>query len=138
MPFAVVTDTIPTSHRTRPLFRRELARLKGCTYHIANPGADLQTYHGPFFAYEVLSKESRERTRNRFFEVDAAFRPAFQNLVHILLSASPERAVFLFTDWRFGPSRPKREGTISENEFWRRHDQHELKLNACYTISSGA
>jgi len=135
MPFAIVTDTVPLSHRgPRPLFRRELVALVGCTYHVGNPGADSPAYHGPYFAYDVLSEKSQDL--RRFFKVGARFRSAFKKLLRILIDASPTGAVFFFTDWQFGPSRVTRGGTLTEEEFWKRHDRHELKLNACYTISA--
>jgi hypothetical protein len=133
MPFAIVTDTVPISHRgPRPLFRRELTALIGCTYHVGNPGADSPTYHGPYFAYDILSEKSQ--FPGRFFEVDARFRSAFKKLLRTLIDASPDGAVFFFTDWQFGPSRATRGGTLTAEEFWKRHDRHELKLNGCYIV----
>jgi hypothetical protein len=135
MPFIVVADTEPVSHRSQPLFRRELSRLRGCTYHIGNPDCRKRSYRGPYFAYEVLSPESRERLRSRFFEVTPEFRDSFRTLVHLLLDASPIHSVFFTTDWQFGPVRPTRGGVLSESAFWKTHDGHLLKLNACYTIT---
>ncbi len=135
MPFAVVADTAPVSHRRpRPLFQRELSQLAGCMYHIGNPACRDPEYAGAYFAYEVLSPESRERQRGRFFEVAPAYREAFRRMVRALLGASPVHSVLFYTDWQFGPVRPTRGGVISESSFWERHDQHELRLNACYTI----
>lgn len=137
MPFAVVSDAEPLSHRPDPLFQRELRTLNGCTYHLGNPGADSATYAGAYFAYELLSSESRGRSRGRFFEVATEFRSALEYLIHALLRASPAGALVFFTDWQFGPKRATRGGVLSENEFWKMHDAHELKLNACYTIRVG-
>ena len=137
LPFAVETGTEPVSHRSpRPLFRRELSRLRGCIYHVGNPKCKQPDYHGMFFAYEVLSAASRERSRRRFFEVAPEFRDGFHHLVHTLLDSSPVHSVFFTTDWQFGPSRATRGGMLSELAFWREHDSHQLKLNACYTIQT--
>lgn len=139
MPFAVAADTPPVSHRSpRPLFQRELSRLRGCIYHIGNPECRDPKYAGPYFAYEVLSPESRERQRRRFFEVAPEFVDAFRRLLHTLLEVSPDRSLFFYTDWQFGPARSTRGGVISESSFWERHDNHQLRLNACYTIQSNS
>jgi hypothetical protein len=136
MPFAVLADTEPVSHRgPRPLFRRELSGLRGCIYHIGNPYCRKRSYRGPYFAYEVLSPGSRERLRSRFFEVAPEFRDSFQKLLHLLLDASPVYSVFFTTDWQFGPARATRGGVLSESAFWKKHDRHQLKLDACYTIT---
>ncbi|MEI7732176.1 MAG: hypothetical protein WCO56_21555 [Verrucomicrobiota bacterium] len=134
-PFAVVADTSLISHRSpRPLFSRELSQLTGCMYHIGNLDCRDPEQACAYFAYEVLSKESQERQCGRFFEVAPVYREAFRCMLHTLLVASPAHAVFFYTDWQFGPTRSTRGGVISESSFWERHDQHLLKLNACYTI----
>jgi len=103
-------------------------------YHIGNPQCAQLDYQGEFFAYEVLSEESRHGQRWRFFEVAPEFREGFCRLVHELLCASPVRSVFFYTDWQFGSARSFRGGVVSEQSFWTQHDAHQLKLNACYTI----
>jgi hypothetical protein len=132
--FAVVAETELISHRSRPLFQRELSRLQGCIYHVGNPDCRAPDYSGFYFAYEVLSVESREHLRNRFFEIAPEFQDSFRRFVHALLEASPAHSVFLYSDWQAGPSRASRYGTISESTFWQQHDAHQLKLNACYTL----
>ena len=134
LPFALVADTELVSHRTCPLFRRELSGLRGCIYHIGNPQCAAPGYQGAFFAYEVLSSESRERQRRRFFEVAPNFQNGFRCLVRTLLDASPVHSVLFYTDWQFGPTRAFRGGRISESSFWQQHDSHQIRLNACYTI----
>jgi hypothetical protein len=136
LPFALIADGELVSHRTHPLFRRELSRLHGCMYHVGNPDCASLDYQGAYFAYEVLSPESRERQRHRFFEIAPPFRDGFRRLVRTLLEASPSHSVFFLSDWQFGPARATRGGVISETDFWRQHDAHELRLNACYTIRS--
>jgi hypothetical protein len=138
LPFAVVAGAEPISHRSpRPLFRRELSNLRGCIYHVGNPQCKQPDYRGMFFAYDVLSNESRHQTRRRFFEVAPEFRDGFGYLLRTLLNASPVHSVFFSSDWQFGPTRKTRGGALSEETFWKKYDGHELKLNACYTICGG-
>jgi hypothetical protein len=134
LPFALIADSAPRSHRTLPLFRTELSRLHGCMYHVGNPQCSESDYQGAFFAYEVLTEESRHRQRNRYFEISPQFRDGFRRLILGLLDSSPAGSVFFYTDWQFGPKKPFRGGVVSESEFWREHDTHRLKLNGCYTI----
>jgi hypothetical protein len=134
LPPALVAERELVSHRPRPLFRRELSQLRGCMYHVGNPRCASPDYEGLFFAYEVLSPASSYPLRRRFFEIAPEYRHGFQRLVHMLLEASPRRSVFFYTDWQFGPARATRGGVISELEFWHQHDDHLLRLNACYTI----
>ncbi|HNQ91195.1 MAG TPA: hypothetical protein PKM73_21485, partial [Verrucomicrobiota bacterium] len=130
----LIADREPVSHRTQPLFQRELSLLRGCTYHVGNPQCAKPGYRGAFFAYEVLSQESRHRQRRRFFELAPEFRESIRRLVRALLDASPVQSVFFYTDWQFGPTRATRGGVISESVFWQKHDTRQLRLNACYTI----
>jgi hypothetical protein len=134
LPFAVVAERKLVSHRTLPLFRRELSQLRGCMYHVGDPRCAKPDCNGFYFAYEVLSPESRERCKRRFFEIAVEFRQGFHRLVRTLLDASPAHSVFIYTDWQFGPTRTVRGGVILESVFWQQHDTHQLKLNACYTI----
>lgn len=135
MPFALVADRELVSHRSpRPLFQRELSKLRGCMYHIGNPDCAKPGYDWTFYAYEVLSPTSREQQRNRFFEVGPEFYEGFRGLIRNLLEASPEHSVFFYTDWQFGPARTTRAGVISEADFWLQYESHLIKLNACYTI----
>jgi hypothetical protein len=135
IPFAVEAGSDLQSHRgPGALFHRELSQLRGCMYHLGNPQCREPDYHGFFFAYELLSRDSRQRQRNRYFQVASEFRESFKSFVGLLLRASPARSVFFTTDWQFGPRRSVRGGTLSESEFWLRHDTRRLKLNACYTI----
>lgn len=138
LPFALLADRQPASHRTRPLFQRELSRLRGCMYHVGSPRCGEPGYQGAFFAYDVLSLESRERKRRRFFAVAPQFHDGFRRLVCTLLHASTAHSVFFYTDWQFGPTRATRGGVISESAFWQHHDTHQLRLNACYTIQPDA
>ena len=139
LPFAVIADREPVSHRSpRPLFQRELSQLRGCIYHVGNPQCRAPDYGGLYFAYEVLSAESRERRRQRFFDVASDFRDSFRRFIHTLLDMSPVHSVFFYTDWQFGPTRATRGGVISESAFWQQHDSHQLRLNACYTIQPDA
>lgn len=133
-PFAVVADRELVSHRTNPLFQRELSQLRGCMYHVGNPQCAEPGYNGFFFAYELLSLESRDQAMPRVLEVAKEFRESLGLLVRRLLDASPAHSVFFYTDWQFGPRRPVRGGTLLESVFWQRHDKHRLRLNACYTI----
>ena len=103
-------------------------------YHLGNPKCANPDYKGFFFAYDLLSSDSRESRRRRFFEIAPEFREGFRRLVHALLGASPAHSVFFSTDWQFGPTRAFRGGVISESLFWQQHDTHQLRLNACYTI----
>jgi len=132
--FALVVDRKLVSHRARPLFQRELSRLRGCMYHICNPQCGAPDYRGAFFAYDLLSPESREGRRRRFFEIAPPFRESFRCLVRTLLDKSPVHSVFFYTDWQFGPTRAFRGDVISESAFWQQHDSRQLRLNACYTI----
>ena len=90
LPFALVANRELVSHRPRPLFQRELSRLRGCMYHVGSPQCARLGYQGAFFAYEVLSAESRERQRRRVFEMAPKFREEF----HRVASARVREAVF--------------------------------------------
>lgn len=64
-------------------------------YHIGSPQCAEPGYQGAFFAYDVLSSESREHQRRRFFEIAPMFRDGFRRIVRTLLDASPVHSVFL-------------------------------------------
>jgi len=134
MSFAVQVSTELKSHRCPSLFQRDFDQLKGVLYHLGNSACKNSEYRGFFFAYELLSKESRGRTRGRFFEIDPKFRSDFHSIVKTLLAASPVKSIFLTTDWQFGPKKKTKGGEIMVDDFWKMHDAHQLKLNASYTV----
>jgi hypothetical protein len=131
--FQIVTSNALESHRSSPLFADELASLSGCMYHLGNPDC---YPNGLYFAYDLLSPASREFDDQTFFEINDLYRVQFRELLTALINASPVRSIFFYTDWQLGPEVTTRGGTLSESDFWRRHDEHLLKLNGCYTIKN--
>ena len=84
----------------------------------------------PFFAYELLSDDSRDADPVSFLE----FAPEHVDSAHLLLDwllrSSPERCLLFTSDWQFGPKEPRRFGPINLKAFWKLHDSRTLLLNA--------
>jgi hypothetical protein len=98
--FAVAFEQGLQSHRSpRPRFQPDFDALAGCLYHIGNPG--LSTDAGVFFAYEVLSEDSRDA--HSFLEFGEAYRPSARILLKWLVDNSPAKEVLFTSDWQFGP-----------------------------------
>jgi hypothetical protein len=89
LPFAVESGTELKSHRVpKPLFRKDFAGLKGCIYHLGNPDLKAQRTGRIFFAYDLLSDQSRSASRSRFLE----FRPDYINGINDLLASLMDAA----------------------------------------------
>jgi hypothetical protein len=85
-----------------------------------------------FFAYELIEdcEESPE-----FLRFAKKYSRHVKDLTRLLLDSSPCEKVFFTTDWEVGPSQVTRGGDVGFREFWKKHDQGELRLNGCYMIS---
>jgi hypothetical protein len=134
LPFAVLPDATLRSHRSHPRFQTDFDRVRGVLYHLGNP--DLKTDHVGrcYFAYKLLSPESK-KVEATFLEFAAEYRAAAEALLAGLLSDSPVHRLIFTSDWQFGPEWTRREPEVSLREFWRLHDLRELRLNALYPIA---
>jgi hypothetical protein len=133
-PFALLAEPKLVSHRRPSLFQPDFDRLRGCIYHLGNPGYDEPGLGGPYFAYELLSEACTDNMPPSFLEFAPEFLPAIRDLLGLLFAASPARLVIFTTDWQGGPRSPRRYRQISEHTFWQRHAHRKLHLNALYPI----
>ena len=135
LPFAVESDRELKSHRIpRPLFRNDFAGLKGCIYHLGSPDLKALRTGRCFFAYDLLSDQSRSASRSRFLEFLPDFVPAIHDLLESLMESSPERRLLFTSDWQFGPRRPYRSPIVTLDEFWSAHNSRKLRLNGAYPL----
>jgi hypothetical protein len=135
LPFAVESGTELKSHRVpKPLFRKDFAGLKGCIYHLGNPDLKAQRTGRIFFAYDLLSDQSRSASRSRFLEFRPDYINGINDLLASLMDASPERRLLFTSDWQFGPRRAYRSPIITLDQFWSMHNSRKLRLNAAYPI----
>ena len=133
-PFAVVADAKLKSHRSpRPRFQEDFDRLSGIIYHLGNPNLKDNRDGRCFFAYKLLSSESK-RVKTDFLEFAAEFRPAAETMLAELIAESPSEELIFTSDWQFGPDWTKREPALPLSDFWKLHDSRRLLLNALYPI----
>jgi hypothetical protein len=134
-PFAVLADNKLRSHRSHPRFQNDFDGLSGVLYHLGNPNLKADHVGRCFFAYEVLSEESK-KAESTFLEFAPEYRSAAELLLRDLMVDSPVHRLVFTSDWQFGPDWTKREPAVSLEEFWGLHDSHHLQLNALYQIHS--
>ena len=133
-PFAVVVDPQLKSHRTpHARFQKDFDNVSGIAYHLGNPDLKDANAGSCFFAYDLLSEESK-RVDADFLEFAALFRSAAESLLVTLIAGSPTEELIFTSDWQFGPDWTKREPTLRLDEFWKLHDSRRLLLNALYPI----
>jgi hypothetical protein len=133
-PFAVRADMTLKSHRSpRPRFQEDFDRASGIIYHLGNPGLKGDRAGRCFFAYNLLSAQSK-KYGGGFLEFAAEFRHAAERLLTDLIADSPSEELIFTSDWQFGPDWTKREPSLSLGEFWQLHDSQRLLLNALYPI----
>jgi hypothetical protein len=133
-PFAVVADTKLKSHRSpRPRFQEDFDRMSGIMYHLGNPSLKGDSAGRCFFAYKLLSDESKNGEAD-FLEFSTTFRSAAETMLAELIVDSPSEDLIFTSDWQFGPDWTKREAALSLSEFWKLHDSRRLLLNALYPI----
>jgi hypothetical protein len=134
LPFAVKSGMELKSDRSpAPLFQPDFDRLKGCIYHLGNPGLKIRKT-GIVFASELLSGPSVHASRSTFLEFRAEFIPAVQELFHSLIGVSPIHQLLFTSDYQFGPKRPYRSAPVTVDEFWSLHNSRGLRLNGAYPI----
>jgi hypothetical protein len=133
-PFAVATDANLKSHRSpQPRFQDEFDRVSGIMYHLGNPSLKDGSEGRCFFAYKLLSEESKKVDAD-FLEFAPAFRAAAESMLAELIAGSPKEELIFTSDWQFGPDWTRREVAVTLSEFWKLHDSRRLLLNALYPI----
>jgi hypothetical protein len=133
-PFAVVADHTLKSHRARnSRFQEDFDHVAGMMYHLGNPNLKGDSGGRCFFAYKLLSEESK-KVEAEFLQFAPAFRSAAEAMLQELIAESPVKELLFTSDWQFGPDWTKREAALRLNEFWLLHDSRRLLLNALYPI----
>lgn len=133
-PFAVVADAKLRSHRSpHPRFQDDFDRASGIMYHLGNPTLKSDSAGRCFFAYDLLSEQSKKAEAD-FLEFAPEFRPAAEMMLAELIAESPAEELIFTSDWQFGPDWTKREPALALSEFWKLHDSRRLLLNALYPI----
>jgi hypothetical protein len=133
LPFAVASETALLSHRKPSLFQADFDALKGCLYHLGNPGLKDPSAPGAFFAWEILSPECQGQ--DTFLHFAEEHGKAVRALMDTLWLASPVRRLVFTSDHQFGPPAPARFLETSLLEFWRLHESRQLRMNALYPIA---
>ena len=133
-PFAVAADAKLKSHRSpHPRFQDDFDSVSGIMYHLGNPSLKDNSDGRCFFAYKLLSEESK-KVEADFLEFAPEFRPAVEMLLAKLIAESPTEELVFTSDWQFGPDWTKREPALRLSDFWKLHDSRRLLLNALYPI----
>ena len=87
-----------------------------------------------FFAYELLSEESRDADPPSFLEFSPQHLHSAQALLAWLLNLSPLGELLFTSDWQFGPKPLRRHDAVELPHFWGIRASRELRLNASYPI----
>jgi hypothetical protein len=133
-PFAVAVDAKLKSHRSpHSRFQEDFDHVSGIMYHLGNPSLKDESAGRCFFAYKLLSDESKE-VEAEFLELASPFRRAAEMMLVELIAQSPIGELIFTSDWQFGPDWTKREPALRLSEFWKLHDSRRLLLNALYPI----
>ena len=135
LPFAVESGTELVSHRKPSFFQADFDRLKGCIYHLGNPGLKEPNAPGAFFAWDLLSALCRGQEEGTFVHFADPYAGAVRLLMEKLLLSSPIRGLVFTSDHQFGPPVPMRFAETSFEVFWRLHDSRRLRMNALYPIA---
>jgi hypothetical protein len=85
-------------------------------HHLGNPSLKHGSAVRCYFAYKLLSEESKSGAAD-FLEVAPAFRPAAESMLAELIAASPAKELIFTSDWQFGPGWTKREPELPISEF---------------------
>jgi hypothetical protein len=137
--FAVEAEPRLISHRgPTARFQSDFNQLLGCIYHLGNPELRTNTTRGAFFAYELLSEQSRHSEASSFLEFAAQHWPGVCSLLALLVEASPSGQLLFTSDWQFGPPGSRRFEAVSLPEFVRLHEKCALQINAAYPITRAA
>jgi hypothetical protein len=133
LPFAVIADSMRKSHRRPSRFQSDFDELDGILYHLGN--ANLKEDHAGrvFFAYKLLSPESK-KVEATFLEFAGEVRRDVEAFMSRLIENSPTHRLVFTSDWQFGPDWTRHEPEVALHEFWRLHDTRQVHFNALYPI----
>jgi len=133
LPFAVRGSRQLVSLRSPSRFQHVFDGLTGCIYHLGIPdrsgGPDGKFY----FAYALLSAESRDSEQG-MLQFARPFQAPVRSLLEGLLARSPAGSLVFTTDWQLGPLHTTDGGTVSLAQFWNAHAAGALRLNGIYRI----
>lgn len=145
----IIEENKLESHRG--LFYDLLRQQNGVIIHIGNPDFK-EDKEGGFFAGQVIDWDlepteiylpefdENDPTDNRGanqqfkFKFLEQFKPDIDKLLKVALDKSPVKKVCFLTDYQFGPEKERIEIIYTINDFWTRHDNEGLRLNAMYEI----
>ena len=123
MPFRIDAEKELRSHRTpSPLFQADFDQLTGCIYHLTKQSK------GAFTAYELIDVCWRE------LRFKPEYVPYVQQILSMLLDASPQGKILFTSDYQFGPKRKRYKRPITLDKFWTLHDEGKLWANALYPV----
>ncbi|WP_309720471.1 hypothetical protein [Armatimonas sp.] len=135
LPCAVEAETTLHSHRDYPsLFQPDFDQLQGCMYHL---GGSCLRFPGVWQRYAYTAANLCTEWWE-FLEFKPRYKLAVQILLKTLLAASPEEKLLFTSDYQFGPSKVRRyKRPITLEQFWQRHDEKRLWVNASFSIIRG-
>ncbi len=97
-PFAVAADAKLKSHRSpHPRFQEDFDRLSGIMYHLGNPCLKDDSAGRCFFAYKLLSEQSK-KVEADFLEFAPDFKPAAETMFAELIAESPAEELIVASD----------------------------------------
>jgi hypothetical protein len=132
--FALVSEPGLKSHRRPSRFQTDFVAQSGCLYHLGNPDLRDPTHRGAFFAYELLSDESRDALPSSFLEFSPSHVEEVRAVLANILAASPLGKALFTSDWQCGPEWTHRFGPLTFTDFWQLHAERKLQLNSSYAL----
>lgn len=133
LPFAVLASTRLVSRRSPSRFQHVFDGLRGCIYHLGIPDRGGGPAGKFYFAYALLSAESRDSEQG-MLQFARPFQAPVRNLLAVLLECSPAGSLVFTTDWQLGPRGTTDGGELTLAQFWHGHDTGALRLNGIYRI----
>jgi hypothetical protein len=125
--FALFSEDEVITHRG--LFYDELKLLKGCIYHLGNPGMRDLDLDG-CWAGQLLTWLGEG-----FLQFKPEFVGEVQMVVETLLEDSPINQLIFLSDYQFGPPTIRRyQRPLTLQTFWQKHDAEKLWMNARYFL----
>ena len=133
LPFVVRSERVLRSHRYPSHFQKGFDKLEGCIYHFG--GQYLRNRRGGIFqAYDLLSLGCRGQHQSRYLEFKRSVIPLLRRILKKLLEKSPQSRIVFTSDYQFSPNKPKRVNGVLLSEFWKLHQDKQLRFNTWYEI----
>lgn len=130
----VIADSHNVSHRgAASRFQHLFSHHDGVLYHLGEPQPP-PARSSFFTAYGLLSEACLEADPPSFLMFKEELCAEMDELLNVLLDASPSQRLIWTSDWQFGPSWVRYHPPLTCDDLWLMHHDQRLNWHTAYPL----